>query len=139
MKAILPAVLVTVAISSTVMHAQTAPSEPTHTRLPTADCIETTRINEWHIVDERNAIVRTGPKRYLVTLRTDCPQLITGLSFGSSQANSANNHARICGEVGETVYSRSQPPCHIESVSKIDKPRFNELKEKAKRYSQDSH
>lgn len=140
MKALIPVLLLMLAIGSSSAHAQTeAPAQPAHSRLPTRDCIDTTQINEWHIVDDRNAIVRNGPKRYLVTLRTDCPQLHTGLSFGSSQANSANNRARICGDVGETVYSRTQPPCPIESVTKIDKPRFKELKERATRHASGSN
>ncbi len=93
------------------------------------DCIATTQINEWHIVDDRTATVRTGPKHYVVKLQTSCPQLRhpPGLIFRANSANASVNSGRICGESGETVHSRGQAPCAVESVSRIDKAQFDQL------------
>lgn len=82
------------------------------------------------MVDAKTAIVRTGPKRYLVKLQNSCPRLGTpppGLMFRANPSNLAVNNGRICGEAGETVHSLNQPPCAIESVSLIGKPRFDKL------------
>lgn len=133
MKAILPALLFVLAVGN--VHA----AEPGRARspLPANECIDTTQINEWYIVDARTAIVRTGPKHYLVTLQNDCPRLGTpppGLIFRPNPSNAIVNRGRICGEVGETVHSRYQPPCAIESVSRIDKARFKQLGEHAIRH-----
>jgi hypothetical protein len=100
-----------------------------------ADCINTNRINDWRIVSERAAIVRSGPKHYLVTLKSACPQLShpPGLIFGS-RSNVGADQGRICGGIGENVRSRGQPPCPIQSVSIIDKARFDQLSQEAKRY-----
>jgi len=95
---------------------QAAETPPTRTPLHTSDCIDPSQINEWHIVDARTAIVRTGPKRYLVTLQSACPRLgipPRGLIFRPNRSNALVNQGRICGEVGETVHSRNQPPCAI--------------------------
>ena len=80
--------------------------------------------------------MRTGPKRYLGSLRNDCPQLShpPGLIFSANTSQRDAAQSRICGEVGETVHSRGQPPCAIESVTLIDKARFDQLSEEAKRY-----
>lgn len=135
MKTILSALLLAlVAGTGAVQAAETAPA---HSPLPAGDCIDTTQINEWHIVDDRTAIVRTGPKRYLVTLQSACPRLGTpppGLIFRANPSNTVVNRSRICGEVGETVHSRYQPPCAIQSVSKIDKARFDQLSAHALRH-----
>lgn len=99
------------------------------------DCIDTHQINEWHIVDSRHAIVRTGPKHYLVTLQSACPQLShpPGLIFRGSPSNASVDPGRICGEVGETVRSRQPASCAIKSVDRIDKARFEQLEAPAKR------
>lgn len=133
MKAILPALLFALAVGN--VHA--ARPDAARSPLPANECIDTTQINEWYIVDARTAIVRTGPKHYLVTLQNDCPRLGTpppGLIFRPNPSNAIVNRGRICGEVGETVRSRYQPPCAIESVRKIDKARFKELGEHAARH-----
>lgn len=111
-----------------------APSAPK--RLPTADCINTRQINSWSIVDARTAIVRTGPKYYQINLKADCPQLSNppGLIFRSSGNNNGMDAGRICGAIGETVHSRGQPQCAIDSVIMIDKARYTELNEQAKMY-----
>lgn len=133
MKAIIPAMLLALAVGTV----QATEKTPVRSPLPAGECIDTTQINEWHIVDARTAIVRTGPKRYLVTLQSDCPRLGTpppGLVFKANPSNATVNHGRICGEAGETVRSRSQPPCAIQSVSKIDKARFDKLSAHAMRH-----
>lgn len=135
MRTILPILLLALAAGSGAAHAVEA--VPARSPLPAADCIDTTQINEWHIVDARTAIVRTGPKRYLVTLQNDCPRLGTpppGLIFRANPSNTVVNRGRICGEVGETVHSRYQPPCAIQSVRKIDKARFDQLSAHALRH-----
>lgn len=133
MKAIV-SILLLALTASAVTAAETAPPR---TPLLAADCINTSQINDWHIVDARTAIVRTGPKRYLVTLQVDCPQLShpPGLIFKANQSNAVVNQGRICGEVGETVRTRGRPPCPIESVSLIDKARFTQLTKDAKHYN----
>jgi hypothetical protein len=135
MKTLIPILLLALTVGAGVAQAAETPS--TRTPLHTSDCIDTSQINEWHIVDARTAIVRTGPKRYLVKLQSDCPRLgmsPPGLLFRPNRSNAVVNQGRICGEVGETVRSRNQPPCAIESVSKIDKPRFDALSAHAKRH-----
>ena len=135
MKTILPILLLALAAGAGA--AQAAETAPARSPLHTADCIDTTQINEWHVVDARTAIVRTGPKRYLVTLQNDCPRLGTpppGLIFRANPSNAIVNRGRIGGEVGETVHSRYQPPGAIQSVSKIDKERFDRLSARAMRH-----
>jgi hypothetical protein len=138
MKMIIPTLLFALAVSASASAARAAEKTPaTRSPLPAADCIDTSQINEWHIVDARTAIVRTGPKRYLVTLQSECPRLgmaPAGLMFRANPSNTVVNQGRICGEVGETVRSRNQPACAIQSVSKIDKARFDELAAQAKRH-----
>jgi hypothetical protein len=137
MKKIVPTLLFLLAVGAGAGAVQASETTTTRSPLPAADCIDTSQINEWHIVDARTAIVRTGPKRYLVTLQSECPRLgmaPIGLMFRPNRSNAAVNRGRICGEVGETVRSRNQPPCAIQSVSKIDKTRFDELAAQAKRH-----
>jgi hypothetical protein len=103
---------------------------------PISDCLRIDQINEWHIVDQRTAIVRTGPKRYRVNLQSDCPRLglgPAGLIFRPNRSNAAIDATRICGEVGETVHSYNQPPCAIQSVQIIDKAEFDRLSAHASR------
>jgi hypothetical protein len=106
--------------------------QPTYAPMrPFSNCIHTNRINEWHIVDRQTVIVRTGPSRFLLKLTAVCPRLGSdnrGLSFKSSPANNAIAFGRICGEPGEDVRSRDQPPCGIQSVSSIQKAQFDQLK-----------
>ncbi|HEY0198968.1 MAG TPA: DUF6491 family protein [Rhodanobacter sp.] len=129
------------ALSVAVTGSAKAADRPvSHAPLRAADCIDTSNINEWKIVDERTAIVRTGPKRYLVTLKSSCPQLShpPGLMFNTRPSGGANQ-GRICGDIGETVRTRGQPACPIESVSIIDKAKFSQLSEDAKRYANKQH
>jgi uncharacterized protein DUF6491 len=137
MNKIAPTLLLVFAVGAGAGVVQASETTAARSPLPAAECIDTSQINEWHIVDTRTAIVRTGPKRYLVTLQSECPRLgiaPVGLMFRPNRSNAAVNQGRICGEVGETVRSRNQPPCAIQSVSKIDKPRFDELAAQAKRH-----
>lgn|SRR3546814_434928 len=135
MKTLAPTLLLALIIGAGVAHAEE--TAPARSPLPAGDCIDTSQINEWHIVDDRTAIVRTGPKRYLVTLQSTCPRLGTpppGLIFQANPSNASVNRGRICGEVGETVHSRYQPPCAIQSVRMIDKAHFDQLSAKATRH-----
>lgn len=125
------------AVAANAAPAQTKTKAPAYTPLrPVADCLRTDRINEWHIVDPRTLAVRTGPDRYLVKLQVACPRLRYGpptLLFHSNPANQAVSPFSICGEAGESVRSRNQPPCPIQSVRKIDKAEFDRLKAHASR------
>ena len=119
-------------------HAQSPSSAnaPTNKPLrPVADCIALDRINEWYVVDDQRITVRTGPDRYLVKTQGACPRLGIGpgIHFRASEGNKAVGLGRICGDVGETVRSRDQPPCGIASVEKIEKDQFDKLNAKAKR------
>ncbi|AND67581.1 hypothetical protein ATSB10_01270 [Dyella thiooxydans] len=103
---------------------------------PISECIRVDQINEWHIVDDRTATVRTGPRRYVVGLQARCPRLgqpPAGLIFHPNRSNLALGVYRICGEVGETVSSHHQPPCAIQSVRIVDKAEFDRLSAKARR------
>lgn len=108
--------------------------------LRSSSCIDTTQINESYIVDARTAIVRTGPKRYRIDLKNDCPQLNhpPGLIFRANASNKSVNQGRICGETGEAVHSRNQPPCAIQSVRLIDKVTFDALEAKARQQGSNS-
>ncbi|EIL93651.1 MAG: hypothetical protein EPN68_03170 [Rhodanobacter sp.] len=139
MKSIVTALsLLAFACASGVSAAPATSHDPAyHPLRPVSSCLQTDRINEWYIVDARTAIVRTGPDRFLVKLQSDCPRLgypPKGLIFHSNPANQAVMPWRICGEVGETVRSRNQPPCAIQSVSKIDKAEFDRLRKHAVRH-----
>ena len=128
--------LLLVVVTGTVQAADT-PAPMYKPLRPISSCIRTDRINEWHIVDGRTAIVRNGPRRYLVKLQNDCPRLgigPQGLIFRANESNQLTSLGRICGEAGESVRSRDQPPCAIRSVRIIDKPTFDKLSVKASRH-----
>lgn len=135
LKATLSALLL-LEVSTAIQAAE--PQTPSYTPLrPISSCIRTDRIDEWHIVDARTATVRTGPTRYEVKLQSACPQLgigRQGLIFRANESNEATAQGRICGEAGETVRSRDQPPCAISSVRIIDKHTFDKLSAAAKRH-----
>lgn len=135
MKTIVATLLLALTAAASAAQAAPAPAKSAPP-LRAADCIHTDRINDWHIVDARTAIVRTGPRNYLVKLGSDCPQLShpPGLIFSSSHNHQGMTQGRICGSIGETVHSRGQPPCAIESVRLIDKVRYDELGGEAARY-----
>lgn len=128
----LPSLLLLAAASSATAFAGDAPGA--HKPLPYAQCIQTDKINEWHIVDARTALVRTGPFRYEVHLKSDCPRLgvgLPGFRLHASESSKVVGGGRICGEVGETVSARDQPPCAISSVTLIDKGKFDRLRKHA--------
>jgi hypothetical protein len=82
-------------------------------------------------------IIRTGPDRYLVKLKTSCPRLglgNPGLLLRANESNHAVGLNSICGEVGETAEAVYQPPCPVQSVRKIDKARFQRLSKQAKHH-----
>lgn len=112
-----------------------AQSAPARTTLAYGDCIRTDQINEWHVVDSRTAIVRTGPyQRYLVNLQADCQKLgigNPGLVLVPSRSDKAVG-GRMCGGVGEKVRARNQPGCAIQSISLISEDQFNTYRAKAK-------
>jgi hypothetical protein len=130
------ALLFTLGVTATSAWAQATPAPGT---LPYKDCIRLDQINEWHVVDPRTAIVRTGPyQRYLVKLKASCDKLgigNPGLMFVPSQADKAISPLRICGGVGEKVRARNQPGCAIESVSLIDQATFDGYRNHAKYHS----
>ncbi|MGN6280502.1 DUF6491 family protein [Frateuria sp.] len=105
--------------------------------LPYAQCIQTDKINEWHVVDARTALVRTGPYRYVVHLKADCPRLgigVPGFLLEASESGKSVGGGRICGDLGESVSAREQPPCAISSVEMVDKARFEQMREHAARH-----
>lgn len=102
---------------------------------PQADCPRIDRINEWHVIDARTVTVRTGPFRYVMRLQANCPRLglgNPGLLFRASPANRALGESWICGDLGETVQARDQPPCAIRSVRKVDQAEFDRLTRQAR-------
>jgi hypothetical protein len=82
-------------------------------------------------------IARTGPDHYLVKLQAVCPQLGIGqsLRFRANPSNTTAGRGALCGEAGETVASRDQPPCGAQSVAKIDKAQFEQLSATAVQHS----
>ncbi|WP_243047353.1 DUF6491 family protein [Dyella sp. RRB7] len=107
-----------------------ADQAPAYTPLrPTSQCLRPDRINEWYVVDSRTVIARTGPDHYLVKLQAICPHLgiEQSLRFRPNPSNKAAGMGALCGEAGETVTSRDQPPCGVQSVAKIDKAQFEQL------------
>ena len=106
---------------------------------PVSECMRPDRINNWSVIDKRTVIVQNGPERYLVKLTADCPRLGIGqsLRFRPNESNRAiglGPIGPICGEVGETVSSRDQPPCAIQSVTKIDAAQYKDMEKHAKQH-----
>ncbi|MBP1475587.1 hypothetical protein J7I44_14835 [Frateuria sp. MAH-13] len=120
-----------------VASSSAALASPPGKALPYAQCIQTDNINEWHVVDARTALVRTGPYRYVVHLKADCPRLgigVPGFLLRASESGKSVGGGRICGDLGESVSAREQPPCAISSVEMVDKARFEHLREHAARH-----
>ncbi|HEX5305389.1 MAG TPA: DUF6491 family protein [Dyella sp.] len=127
-----PFLLLLAAASCATAFATDAPHKP----LPYAQCIQTDRINEWYIVDSRTALVRTGPHRYAVHLKADCPRLgigVPGFLLQASEATKALGGSRICGEIGETASARDQPPCAVSAVEILDQATFERMRKHAAR------
>jgi hypothetical protein len=137
MKAVISAALTF--ILATFAGSALAQSMSERNTLPYKDCIRLDQINEWHVVDPKTVIARTGPyQRYLVKLKASCDKLgigNPGMQFVPSDADKATTPLRICGGVGEKVRARNQPPCAIDSVSLIDETAFNDYRAKAKHHS----
>lgn len=130
----LPWLCLSFAVACTAAFAGSAPSR---TSLPYAQCIQTDKINEWHIVNARTALVRTGPHRYIVRMQHDCPRLgigVPGFLLRANPSNLAVGGGRICGEMGETVAARDQPPCAIALVTVTDPASFERLRKHAARH-----
>ena len=128
-----PSLLLLLATASSAAFAASAPDKA----LPYAQCIQTDKINEWHVVDARTALVRTGPYRYLVHLKADCPRLgigVPGFLLQASESGKSVGGGRICGDVGERVSARDQPPCAISSVEMVDKATFEQMRGHAARH-----
>lgn len=122
------------ALAAASFGAWAAEQTPAYTPLrPISECLRPDRINEWYVVDAQTVIARTGPDHYEVKLQAKCPQLGIGqsLRFHANQSNMAAGMGALCGEAGESVSSRSQPPCAVQSIMKIDKSRFQALGAKA--------
>jgi hypothetical protein len=116
-----------VPISALIAADQTTPA---YTPLrPVNQCLRPDRINQWYVVDSRTVVARTGPDHYLVKLQANCPRLGIGqgLRFNPSRANLSIGMGVLCGEAGETLSSRDQPPCGVQSVAKIDKAQYQQL------------
>lgn len=124
------------AIGMSAIAAGQAPAAYTPLR-PVSQCLRPDRINEWYVVDSSTLIARTGPDHYLVKLQAVCPQLGIGqsLRFRANPSNTAAGRGALCGEAGETVASRDQPPCGVQSVAKIDKAQFEQLSATAVQHS----
>jgi len=121
-----------------VAHAD-GPASDRQPMRPVSECMRPDRINNWSVIDKRTVIVQNGPERYLVKLSADCPRLGIGqsLRFRPNESNRAIGLGPIgpvCGEVGETVSSRDQPPCAIQSVSKIDAAQYKDMEKHAKQH-----
>ena len=128
-----PPFLLLLAAACTTASAVDAPGKP----LPYAQCIQTDKINEWHIVDPRTALVRTGPYRYVVHLKADCPRLgigVPGFLLRASESGKSVGGGRICGDLGESVSARDQPSCAISSVDVVDKAKFEQMRGHALRH-----
>lgn len=138
MKTVMSAVLVFI-FAAAAANASAQSAAPASNSLPYKDCIRLDQINEWHVVDPKTAIVRTGPyQRYLVKLKASCDKLgigNPGMQFVPSEADKATTPMRICGGLGEKVRARDQPGCAIESVSLIDEAAFKRYRDRAKHHS----
>ena len=124
--------LALIAAPLTSVAAQAPPRTPLK---PIGQCMDPASIHEWYVIDARTMIVRNGPRRFLITTQHKCPNLGRygdGLHFKPSPDKQVTL-MRICGEYGETVSSRYQPPCAVESVKRIDKAHFDKLKKHALR------
>ncbi|HET6633066.1 MAG TPA: DUF6491 family protein [Rhodanobacteraceae bacterium] len=107
------------------------PSQPavTYTPLrPYSACMDITRIREWYVTGPKSLIVSSGPDYYDVYLRTRC----TGVGTGGSVHFAAKNQVgrpRVCGEMGDVVYSSSGVPCPVQSVRPISRDQFRAMEE----------
>lgn len=102
---------------------------------PVSKCLDASSINEWYIVNDTTLIARNGPRRYLIKTTHKCPRLgQNGRSVMFRASHGKMGDFRICGDVGETVSSRFQPPCAIKSVKLISAEQFEALEKQAKHH-----
>ncbi|HET6587823.1 MAG TPA: DUF6491 family protein [Oleiagrimonas sp.] len=102
---------------------------------PVSKCLHVNNINEWYIVNDTTLIARNGPRRYLIKTTHKCPRLgENGAGVNFHPSNGTMGDWRICGDIGETVSSRYQPPCAIQSVKLISAERFDALEKQAARH-----
>lgn len=130
----LPLGLASALLMATAAHASPPPAQDNQPLRPVSKCLDVANINEWHVIDDTTLTARNGPRRYLVKTTHRCPRLGKhggGLFFHAS--NGKMGAWRICGDLGETVSSRYQPPCAIRSVKLIDKQQFDALNRHAER------
>lgn len=101
---------------------------------PVSKCLDANSINELYVVNDTTLIARNGPRRYLIKTTHKCPRLgENGRSVMFHASNGKMGDFRICGDVGETVRSRFQPPCAIKSVKLISAEQFDALEKQAMR------
>lgn len=114
--------------------AAAAQDTPRDALKPVSSCPRLDRITDWAVVDDRTVILRNGPQRFVAKTQSSCPRLGTGnsLRFVSSPDKKAVGEWRICGDVGDMVVSRDQPPCAVVSVKPVDKPTYDRLAKAAK-------
>lgn len=121
-------------IAAAPLHAQGHPPVMKDKPLrPVSSCMDPTRIDQWRVIDNHTLIVRNGPRHYLITTRGACPKLGrygASIRFHLSRSASITGQ-RICGDIGEMVSSRAQPPCAIDRVKPISKARFKALDQQA--------
>lgn len=131
---LLPALLINAPVQAADHTAQHQAQR--HPLRPTTQCPNINRINEWHVIDAHTLTVRDGPRRYVMKTRFACPKLGRygpGIRFHPSNDKRALEIPRICGDLGDQVSSRAQPPCEVQSVREISKQRFDALNRKAVR------
>ncbi|NII09075.1 DUF6491 family protein [Oleiagrimonas sp. C23AA] len=116
--------------------AKPPPPMPQQPMRPMTRCMDLTRINDWHVIDDHTMTVANGPRYFLIKTRYACPRLGHqggGLMFRPSEDKRAIDLPRICGDVGDEVASRDQPPCAIASVKPISKAEYQRLSAHARR------
>lgn len=114
--------------SAMVVAGDRLPQTPNKPLRPLSKCLDAANINEWHIINDTTITARNGPRHYLIKTTHKCQRLGKyggGLFFHPS--NGSMGEWRICGDIGETVASRDQPPCAVQSVKLISKQQFDAL------------
>jgi len=104
---------------------------PARNELPYADCLRTSEINRWGVVDGSTFVAANGPNYYRIKTTVDCPRadLGGGIRFRLSNSDRAvtGPDMRMCGGLNEQIVRRDDPPCQILSIEKIDKNAFDRL------------
>lgn len=114
--------------------AQAAPPQHNKPLRPISKCLDAGNINEWHIINDTTLTARNGPRYYVIKTAHKCQYLGKyGASINFRPSHGKMGAWRICGDIGETVSSRNQPPCAIQSVKLIDKKRFEAINRHAER------